>query len=64
MRKVSIIVLIYRKLGSVRPVQQKIKLPLPNADRSLLKQTGQIKTDLVTTTEGNLTTWVRAIMVN
>ena len=64
MCKVSIIVLIYRKLGSVGPVQQKIKLPSPNADRSLLKQTGQIKTDLVTTTKGNLTTWVRAIMVN
>ena len=64
MCKVSIIVLIYQKLGSVGPVQQKIKLPSPNADRSLLKQAGQIKTDLVTTTKGNLTTWLRAIMVN
>ena len=29
MREISIIVLIYRKLGPVGPVQQKIKLPSP-----------------------------------
>ena len=31
MHEISIIIiLIYQKLGSVRPVQQKIKLPSPN----------------------------------
>ena len=29
----TIIILIYRKLGSVGPVQQKIKLPSPNTDK-------------------------------
>ena len=29
MREIGIIILIYRKLGSVGPVQQKIKLPSP-----------------------------------
>ena len=28
----EIIILIYRKLGSVGPIQQKIKLPLPYGD--------------------------------
>ena len=31
MREISIIILIYQKLRSVEPVQQKIKLPSPNA---------------------------------
>ena len=30
----NIIILICQNLGSVRPVQQKIKLPLPKSDKS------------------------------
>ena len=30
LREISIIILIYRKLGSVGPVQRKIKLPSPD----------------------------------
>ena len=33
MHEVSIIILIYQKLGLVGPVQQKINLPLPYNDK-------------------------------
>ena len=33
---------------------------MPNADRPLLKETGQIKS----VEEGNLTAWIRTIMIN